>query len=83
MKMIALLSIAFYWCYLSGEWENSQRRIKLKSHGRKAISTFRYGLDVIRSILLNPYQNQNKLSKILGIFIDSLRHNYKHIDNMA
>jgi hypothetical protein len=83
MKMIALLSIAFYWCYLSGEWKNSQRRIKLKSHGRKAISTFRYGLDVIRSILFNPYQNQNKLSKILGIFIDSLRHNYKHIDNMA
>ena len=52
-KLIALLAIAFCWAYLTGEWLHHQRPIKLKKHGRKEISLFRYGLDHLREILLN------------------------------
>lgn len=28
-------------------WRNEQKKIKIKKHGRKAISYFRYGLDTL------------------------------------
>ncbi len=79
MKMIALLSLTFYWCYLSGEWKNRQKTIKIKSHGRKAVSTFRYGLDAIRSVLFNLFQNHNELRRIIWIMIDRLRYNLDYL----
>lgn len=53
-KLIALLSIAFAWAYLVGHWLDTQvKPIKIKRHGRRARSVFRYGLDHLREILLN------------------------------
>jgi hypothetical protein len=51
-KLIVLLAIGFCWSYKVGEWlhENIQP-IKLKSHNRRAISMFRYGLDFIRDVI--------------------------------
>ena len=37
----------------TGEWRHQQKAIKIKKHGRKAISFFRYGLDLIRETILN------------------------------
>ena len=45
------MTIAFCWAYKTGEWRNEQKEIKIKKHGRKAISYFRYGLDVLRDQL--------------------------------
>ncbi len=81
MKMIALLSAAFYWCYLSGELYNSQKPIPLKSHGRKAMSVFRYGLDAIRSVLFSFYYNVKELNRLLHLLIDRLRNNTNCIGN--
>ena len=44
-KLVALMAIAF------GEWLHQHQPIKIKKHGRKAKSIFRYGLDYLRSIL--------------------------------
>ena len=46
---MVFLAIAFYWAYKTGEWRNEQKEIKIKKHGRKAISYFRYGLDTFLS----------------------------------
>ena len=56
MNLVALLAITFIWCHLAGEWKADAEPIPLKSHGRKATSIFRYGLDALRKIFLNADQ---------------------------
>lgn len=53
-KLIALLAMAFAWAHKVGEWRNEIEPILIKKHGRKAQSWFRYGLDYLRELLLNP-----------------------------
>ena len=50
-KLIALMSIALCWAIKTGEWLHQHQPIKVKKHGRKAKSVFRYGLDYLRSIV--------------------------------
>lgn len=53
-KLIGLLAIAFVWAYRVGLWLHEHvKPIARKSHGRRAQSVFRYGLDHLRLILLN------------------------------
>lgn len=52
-KLIALMTLALCWAVKMGEWLHQQRPIKLKKHGRRAQSIFRYGLDRLRSIVLD------------------------------
>ena len=58
-KLVALVFIAFIWCYKVGIYvDQLEQKIKIKKHGYRAKSLFKYGLDYIFSILLNP-QNQS------------------------
>jgi hypothetical protein len=57
-KLFALLSLALCWAIRTGEWLITLKAISIKTHGRPAISTFRYGFDHLRSIVLN-FQRQN------------------------
>ena len=50
-KLVALMAIALCWAVKTGEWLHQHQPIKIKKHGRKAKSIFRYGLDYLRSIL--------------------------------
>ena len=50
-KLVALMAIALCWAVKTGEWLHQHQPIKIKKHGRKAQSIFRYGLDYLRSIL--------------------------------
>ena len=52
-KLLVLLTIAFCWAHKTGEWKHEHKPIEIKNHGRKAVSYFRYGLDVIRDVVLN------------------------------
>ncbi|MBF0290277.1 MAG: IS4 family transposase [SAR324 cluster bacterium] len=52
-KMLALMTIAFCWCYRIGEWDHQQKQIPIKKHGRLAKSLFRNGLDLLRNIVIN------------------------------
>lgn len=52
-KLLGLLTLALCWCLLIGEWEQTQKPIAIKKHGRRAKSLFRYGLDRLRNIVLN------------------------------
>ncbi len=59
-KLILLVMMAFVWCYKVGIYLHEICAIKIKKHGRMAKSIFKYGLDYIASVLLNPV-NQNNI----------------------
>jgi len=52
-KLLALLTLAFCWAYMAGQWLASISPIKIKKHGRLAKSIFRHGFDYLRRILCN------------------------------
>jgi len=49
-KLLALMSLAMCWAMKIGEWLHSHTPLKLKKHGRREKSIFRYGLDHLRSV---------------------------------
>ena len=63
-KLVALLSLALCWAFLTGLWLHQHNPLKLKSHGRREKSLFRYGFDYIRNVLLNL---DHKMSEFLEI----------------
>ncbi|MFO8929460.1 transposase [Legionella pneumophila serogroup 1] len=66
-KLLVLLTIAFCWAHKTGEWRHVQKAIKIKKHGRKGVSFFRYGLDLLRDAALNGCQFiRHSFSDILG-----------------
>jgi transposase len=57
-KLFSLTMIAFVWCYKIGDYldENIQK-IKIKKHGRRAVSVFKYGLDCLSKFLLTGFNS--------------------------
>ena len=51
-KLLALLSIAFAWAHLVGEWCYEHFPLKTKKHGYLPKSYFRRGLDTLRAAIL-------------------------------
>ena len=45
-KLVGLVMIAFIWCYKVGIYLHEIRPIKIKIHGRKAKSIFKYGVSI-------------------------------------
>ena len=64
-KLLALLSLALCWVILTGDWLNHIKPLKLKKHGRKAKSIFRYGFDHLRNIVLNLEQKTDEFLFVL------------------
>jgi hypothetical protein len=55
-KLFFLVMIAFAWAYVVGIIANENlKAIKILKHGRKAKSLFKYGLEIITNVLLNPW----------------------------
>lgn len=70
-KLLVLLTVAFCWAHKTGEWRHEQKAIKIKKHGRKAISYFRYGLDLLRDIALNGISPTTyKIAEMILQFLD-------------
>lgn len=59
-KLILLVMIAFIWCYKIGDFIDSELKpIKIKKHGNRAISVFKYGLEYLSRVLIT---GNNKFS---------------------
>ena len=71
-KLLGLLAITFVFAHLVGEWQHSIKPIKLKKHGRRAISLFRYCLDYLQRIFLNTSKMVTELEEIIDRFIRPL-----------
>lgn len=52
-KLFALVLVAFVWAYKAGIFLNSEVPIKLKSHGRRAKSIFKHGLNYLAKVLFS------------------------------
>ncbi|HMO38882.1 MAG TPA: IS4 family transposase [Saprospiraceae bacterium] len=58
-KLLALLAIAFVWCYKAGIWLDEKQPIRiLKKTGNRLYSFFKYGFDYIQHLLLNSLKKQ-------------------------
>jgi len=66
-KLIFVLAIAFCWAYRTGDIHARAEPIPIKSHGRKARSLFREGLDLIRKVILGR-KNLSELRQLLECF---------------
>jgi hypothetical protein len=52
-KLLLPVMIAFVWAYKVGIYRHQKIPILIKTHGRKAKSIFKYGLDCINNTMLN------------------------------
>lgn len=52
-KLFSLVLIAFAWVYKAGIYLDTLEPIKIKKHGRRAKSLFKYGLNYIANLLFN------------------------------
>ncbi|OYU82767.1 MAG: IS4 family transposase, partial [Flavobacterium sp. BFFFF2] len=56
-KLFSLIMIAFVWCYKIGDYiDQNIKKIKIKKHGRRAVSIFKYGLDYLSRFLLTGFK---------------------------
>jgi len=70
-KLVFVLTIAFCWSHLVGEAKEEESPIKIKSHGRKAKSIFRYGFDELRGIFLRVTEKFEAFIRCLMLLIIS------------
>jgi len=54
-KLFSVVMIAFAWAYVVGVFaDQNLKAIRILKHGRRAKSLFKYGLEIIATVLLNP-----------------------------
>jgi hypothetical protein len=59
-KLFLLTLIAFVWCYRLGEYiDDNVKKIKIKNHGRRAVSVFKNGLDYLSQVFLSGFNIHN------------------------
>jgi hypothetical protein len=63
-NLIILLSLAFTWAHLLGEWVYMQRPLKLKKHGYLPISFFKRGLNYLRTAFLASETRPARISLV-------------------
>lgn len=64
-KIFVLLAIAFCWAHKTGEWQHEIKPIKIKKHGRLAVSLFRYGLDYLIEAISKVFHQSNLFENCL------------------
>jgi len=54
-KLFSVVMVAFAWAYIVGVFaDQNVKAIRILKHGRRAKSLFKYGLEIIAAVLLNP-----------------------------
>ena len=51
---LMVVSVAFIWAAVTGELLAARTDVQIKSHGHRAVSVFRLGLDNLQDLLLHP-----------------------------
>ena len=72
-KILFVLAIAFCWAYRTGEIKANETPIPEKSHGRKAKSIFRLGLDLVRRVIMGIESSIEELIQIISTLNSSFR----------
>lgn len=66
-KLMAVLAVAFCWAHKVGEWKNEVTPIKIKKHGRNAMSLFRCGANILRRILCGKTPSKAEIRHVLRV----------------
>jgi hypothetical protein len=54
-KLFSIVMLAFAWAYIVGVFaDKNVKAIRILKHGRRAKSLFKYGLQIIAAVLMNP-----------------------------
>jgi len=54
-KLFSIVMVAFAWAYIVGVFaDKNVKPIRILKHGKRAKSLFKYGLEIIATVLLNP-----------------------------
>ena len=67
-SLLVILSLAFVWCHIVGEWLNETKPIKILKHGRKAKSLFLHGFEYLDEIFSNYEFKIKELAKVVSLF---------------
>ncbi len=65
--LFGVLATAFYWACHVGAWRHTRQALRLKTHGRPALSVFRYGFDGIRRAVLKAPGTGGELERLLRL----------------
>ena len=65
--LVQLVSIAYLWCVRLGLYVHKSKPIRTKTHGRKAISIFRLGLDTLREAIVKRHVQPNLLDNCIRV----------------
>jgi hypothetical protein len=66
-NLFTMLTIAFCWAYITGELECKIKPIKIKSHGRKAKSIFKVGLEKITDAINHSFVKVEEFLSIIKL----------------
>lgn len=69
-KLMAVLAVAFCWAHKIGEWRNEIMPIKIKNHGRKIMSFFRSGMNVLRRIFCGKVPSKAEARQVIQILFE-------------
>lgn len=78
-KLFFIIALAFIWAYLIGIEKQSKKKIKVKKHGRKSISIFRYGYDELRKAFFKGIRFFRKYYRFLIPSIKPLPGNFHYV----
>ena len=70
--LVGILAIAYVFSFLVGVQKEKYEPIKIKKHGRKAMSSFRYGLDQIRKAISDTKHFYRNVFHLLDQIIDRM-----------
>jgi hypothetical protein len=64
-QLLALVTIALLWSYLTGVWRETSKNEKthIKNHGYREFSIFRHGLDYLVQMLVNTWTKTDEKTK--------------------
>jgi len=68
-KLVFVLAIAFCWAYRTGDIQSQKETIPIKTHGRKARSLFREGMNCVRRAIFGKVVLR-KFRQLLPCFTD-------------
>jgi hypothetical protein len=72
-KLVAMVCLAFVWCLTIGVWKDETvKTLRIKNHGYKANSYFRYGLNHLRKMVRNISNKTSELSNFIDILWNTI-----------
>lgn len=78
-KLFAMVCLAFVVCLKIGVWKHEYRKaIKVKNHGYKAKSFFRYGLDHCRKVQRKMESQWQWMEEVLSVLIQDMEQNLEN-----